>query len=53
MAIDNLTQTPFLCKTLPLPKSVTQNRDKVIRLTRERYLKPTTQKQEFDVPQEQ
>ena len=40
MAIDNLTQTPFLCKTLPLPQSATQNREKVIRLSRERYLKP-------------
>jgi hypothetical protein len=40
MAIDGLTQTPFVCKTLPLPNSVTQNREKVIKLSRERYLKP-------------
>jgi hypothetical protein len=39
MAIDGLTQSPFLCYTLPLPKSVTQNREKVIRMSRERYMK--------------
>lgn len=39
LAIDNITQAPFLCYTLPPPKSVTQNRDKVIAVSRERYMK--------------
>ena len=42
LAIDNITQSPFLCQTLPLPKSATQNREKVIRLSREKYTKPAT-----------
>jgi hypothetical protein len=37
LAIDGVTQAPFLCYTLPLPRSVTQNREKVIRVSRERY----------------
>lgn len=40
LAIDQITQAPFLCQTLPLPKSVTQSREKVIRASRERYTKP-------------
>ncbi|RJQ38797.1 DUF87 domain-containing protein [Candidatus Microgenomates bacterium] len=39
LAIEGVTQPPFLCYTLPLPKSVTQNREKVIRSSRERYMK--------------
>ena len=39
LSIDGITQSPFLCQTLPLPKSVTQNREKVIRLSREKYTK--------------
>ncbi|MDP2649702.1 MAG: DUF87 domain-containing protein [bacterium] len=37
LAINDITQPPFLCYTLPLPKSATQNREKVIRSSRERY----------------
>ncbi|HUS60004.1 MAG TPA: type IV secretion system DNA-binding domain-containing protein [Nevskiaceae bacterium] len=37
LAIDNLTSRPFFAYTLPLPKSVNQNRPKVIRISRERY----------------
>lgn len=37
LAIDNITQAPFLCYTLPLPQSVTQNREKVLKVSRERY----------------
>lgn len=37
LAIDNITQAPFLCTTLPLPRSVTQNRDKAITSSKERY----------------
>lgn len=39
LAIDSVTQSPFLGYTLPLPQSATQNREKVIRNSRERYMK--------------
>jgi len=39
LAIDGITQPPFLCYTLPPPKSVTQNREKVLRISEERYTK--------------
>lgn len=39
LAIDNITQSPFLCYTLPLPRAATQNREKVIRSSQERYTK--------------
>ncbi len=39
IAIDGITQAPFLCYTLPLPESVTQNREKVVRNSLERYTK--------------
>jgi len=37
LAIDNLTSRPFFAYTLPLPKSVNQNREKVIKVSQERY----------------
>lgn len=40
LAIDGITQSPFLCKTLPLPKSRTQNREKAVKVSQERYTKP-------------
>lgn len=40
LAIDSITQSPFLCYTLPLPQSITQNREKVINNSRTRYMKP-------------
>jgi hypothetical protein len=40
LAIDNITQAPFLSTTLPLPRSVTQNREKAIKSSEERYTKP-------------
>jgi len=40
LAIDNISQSPFLAQTLPLPRSVTQNREKAIRSSRERYTRP-------------
>jgi len=40
LAIDNLTSTPFYALTLPLPDCRNQNKDKVLRLSRERYTKP-------------
>ena len=49
LAIDNITQAPFLCFTLPLPNSITQNREKVIKSSRERYTKPV--KAEAQAPQ--
>ncbi|OGG03043.1 hypothetical protein A2W14_07270 [Candidatus Gottesmanbacteria bacterium RBG_16_37_8] len=39
LAIDNLTSFPFHAITLPLPKSVNKNREKAIRLSKERYTK--------------
>ncbi len=40
LSIDNRTSNPFPAKTLPLPKSINQNREKAIRLSLERYGKP-------------
>lgn len=39
VSIDNHTSTPFSATTLPLPRSRNQNREKVIRSSRERYTK--------------
>lgn len=39
LSIDNHTSQPFSATTLPLPRSRNQNRDKVIRASRERYTK--------------
>ena len=39
LAIDNITHAPFLAYTLPLPNSITQNREKVIKSSQERYTK--------------
>lgn len=41
LSIDGITRAPFHCFTLPLPQSRTQNRDKVIRVSKERYTKET------------
>jgi len=37
LAVDNLTSRPFFAYTLPLPVSKNQNREKVIRVSRERF----------------
>ncbi|MEK7588048.1 MAG: type IV secretion system DNA-binding domain-containing protein [Patescibacteria group bacterium] len=39
LSIDNHTSGPFSATTLPLPRAKNQNRDKVIRGSRERYTK--------------
>jgi len=39
LSIDNHTTNPFSAVTLPLPRSSNQNREKVIRSSRERYAK--------------
>jgi hypothetical protein len=39
LSVDNISQPPFLCHTLPLPNAITQNREKVIRTSQERYTK--------------
>jgi hypothetical protein len=39
LSIDNYTSTPFSATTLPLPRARNQNREKVIRSSRERYAK--------------
>src|SRR3989344_7841738 len=37
MAIDNMTTSPFPARTLPLPALQNQNREKIIRLSKEKY----------------
>lgn len=39
MAIDGLTSDPFFAKTLPLPSVVNHNKDKIIRLSLDKYYK--------------
>jgi hypothetical protein len=41
LTIDSITCPPFVAKTLTLPLSKNQNREKVIRVSKERYSKPT------------
>jgi hypothetical protein len=43
LCIDGTTSHPFFCYTLPLPNSKTQNREKVIKLSRERFGKTITE----------
>ncbi len=45
LSIDNHTSLPFSATTLPLPRSKNQNRDKVVRVSRERYAKRISNKQ--------
>jgi hypothetical protein len=40
LSVDGITQAPFLSTTLPLPRSATQNREKVTRLSKEKYTRP-------------
>jgi hypothetical protein len=51
LCIDNISTSPFLCYTLPLPQSRTQNREKVIKISRERYMKPAHKLLEAKIPQ--
>jgi hypothetical protein len=37
LAIDNETTKPFFAQTLPLPRCINQNREKVIKLSNEKY----------------
>ena len=39
LCVDNITQAPFMAHTLPLPRSITQNRQKVITSSKQRYTK--------------
>jgi len=39
LSIDNQTSSPFSATTLPLPRARNENRDKIIRSSRERYTK--------------
>ena len=41
LSINNETSDPFAATTLPLPRSKNQNREKIIRSSRERFTKPT------------
>lgn len=50
MMIDGRTSPPFMCYTLPLPMSRTQNREKVIKASKERYMKPV-KKEVVEIPQ--
>jgi len=40
LSIDNQTSMPFSATTLPLPRSINTHRDRVIRVSRERFTKP-------------
>ncbi len=42
MAIDGMTQAPFLCKTLPLPNNKNQNRANVIKQSYRNYYRKIT-----------
>jgi hypothetical protein len=46
LSIDNRTASPFPAKTLPLPYSKNQNRQKAIKLSNERYGKPDKKKKQ-------
>jgi hypothetical protein len=37
LAIDNETTKPFFAQTLPLPRCINQNREKVLKLSHEKY----------------
>lgn len=41
LCIDSLTSTPFLATTLPLPRCKNQNREKVLRISQEKYTRPS------------
>lgn len=47
MAIDGLTSSPFVAQSLPLPDCKNQNREKIIKVSQERYTK-TGKEQPFD-----
>jgi hypothetical protein len=40
LSIDNMTSAPFPARTLPLPAVVNDNRDKIIKYSREKYGRP-------------
>jgi len=46
MAIDGLTSSPFLAQTLPLPQNHNQNKEKVIKVSQERYTKIQTRRED-------
>ncbi len=46
--IDGVTTSPFMAYTLPLPRSANKNREKVIKVSNERYTKPYVEKKEED-----
>ncbi len=48
MSIEGLTSSPFVAQTLPLPNSKTQSREKVLKVSKERYTKPFVEKNNSD-----
>jgi hypothetical protein len=50
MCIQGLTSTPFMGYSLPLPQSKTQNKEKAIRISQERYCKPVKLKNTMSKP---
>jgi len=52
LMIDGFTSRPFLAHTLPLPASRNQNREKVIRVSRERWTRKITLKSEDETEEE-
>jgi hypothetical protein len=51
LSIDNHTSSPFAATTLPLPRSINQNRDKIIRSSRERFARHVEPKPVVPTPQ--
>ncbi|MDP3998322.1 MAG: type IV secretion system DNA-binding domain-containing protein [bacterium] len=43
ISIDNLTSRPFYAFSLPLPHAQNQNREKIIRISQERYCRPASE----------
>jgi len=50
LSIENEMSDPFTATTLPLPRSKNQNREKIIRSSRERYTKPQAENPQDQKP---
>src|SRR5205085_1652500 len=48
LAIDGLTSIPFHATTLPLPKSINQNKTKVLKVSKERYTRSVETKKQIE-----
>lgn len=50
LSIDGYTQPPFHCFTLPLPRSITQTKEKVLTVSRQRYYREVVPEEATFVP---